>query len=139
MSRLLRLLRVLFVTSSTLTVLACGVAAARGHEARLMAAGPEWESFGLTYVGPAGARLAFVEVALVLAAWFLARKRGPVARLGGLLLVAWACLWCANAVGWTKAAPDGMSEGILAGLVLALLACLWTTRAPRLPLGDEAA
>ena len=119
-----------------MTVAGCGLSALGGAETRLMAAAPEMESFGLTYVGRNGAAVAFAEAALVFTAWWLARGSGVLARIGGWTLVAWAALWSANGLRWLLAAPDGMSLGICAGLLAALLCTLLATRPPRVPLGE---
>jgi len=134
-----RLGRTFFAWASALTVAACGLSARDGSPSRIMAALPEWESVGLSFVGPAGLWLALGEAALVLGAWSLARGRGALARLGGWVLVAWAALWYANGLRWLVAAPDGMSLAIFAALLVALLACLLATRAPRRALLDESA
>lgn len=122
--------RTFFAWSSAITVAACGLVAFRGSSARIMSAGPAFESAGLTYAGTAGALLAALEAVLVLGAWWLARRSGVLARLSGWLLVAWATLWCVNALRWFRAAPDGMSLGIFAGLCAALLCALPSTRSP---------
>jgi len=131
-----RLVRTLFAWSSAALVAACGVAAWRGTAVRVMAALPEMDSFGLSYLGRRGALLAWSEALLVLLAWRLARGQGALARAAGWLLVGWAALWTVNGLRWLVAAPDGMSLGIFAGLVVALLCTVLATRPPRVPLAD---
>ncbi|MBM3978310.1 MAG: hypothetical protein FJ299_15155 [Planctomycetes bacterium] len=131
-----RFVRALFAWSSAAVVAACGVAAWRGTEVRVMAALPEMDSVGLTYLERRGALLAWGEAVLVLLAWRLARAQGALARAAGWFLVVWAMLWTLNGLRWLIAAPDAMSFGILAGLVVALLGTVLATRPPRVPLAD---
>jgi hypothetical protein len=111
----------LFAWSSAAAVAACGSVAWFGSEVTIMGANAV-RGIGLTYEGRAGAALAFLESCAVLAAWFSTRSsRAGLRRAARLTLLAWALLWCANAVRWVTAEPEPMSISIGLALLASLL------------------
>jgi len=124
----------LFAWGSALTVAACGALAWSGSEVAIMAAEPRMHSFGLLYARQSGAALAFAEAVLVLGAWWASRSRSSLARrVGAAALVAWALLWCVNALRWSQADAEPVTYTIVGVLALSLACAALTARAELRP------
>ena len=128
-SNLARLGLTFFAWSSALTVAACGALAWSGSQVAILAAEPRMHSFGLIYAGRSGASLAFLEAALVLWAWRATRGSGRLARrIGAGALLAWALLWCVNALRWSQAEAEPLTFVLVAALVSSLACAMLTAR-----------